>query len=80
MDGWTADNNKKSFLGMTAHWIEVKDSKWTMASEVIAFRGVSGAHSGDNLGRYFVSLCDRVGILSAKSSKVRQPSRSRGSR
>ena len=23
-DGWMADNRKVSFLGMTAHWIEVK--------------------------------------------------------
>jgi hypothetical protein len=70
IDGWSADTTKKSFLGITAHWIEVKGSKWSMASEVIAFRGVSGAHTGDNLGRYVVSLCDRVGITSDESSKV----------
>lgn len=60
-DGWTADNTKGSFLGMTAHWIEVKDGKWTLRSEVIGFQPISGEHSGRNLGRYFVSLCDRVG-------------------
>ena len=70
-DGWTADNTKGSFLGMTAHWIEVKDGKWKLRSEVIAFQPVSGEHSGDNLGRYFVGLCERVGIMSKTESKVR---------
>jgi hypothetical protein len=56
---------------MTAHWIEVKDGKWKLRSEVIAFQPVSGEHSGENLGRYFVGLCDRVGIMSKTESKVR---------
>src|ERR1700678_4438447 len=55
---------------MTAHWIEVKDQKWKMRSEVIGFKGLSGAHSGENLGRYAVGLLDRVGIMSNKTSKV----------
>jgi hypothetical protein len=29
-DGWTADTTKAAFLGMTAHWIDVKDGKWKM--------------------------------------------------
>jgi hypothetical protein len=58
------------FLGMTAHWIKVKDGKWKMRSEVIGFKGLSGAHSGENLGRYAVGLLDRVGIMSAKTSKA----------
>jgi len=59
-DGWTADNTKASFLGVTAHWIDVKEGKWSLRSEVIGFKGVSGEHSGGaNLGR---GLCDRVGI------------------
>lgn len=70
-DGWTADNTKGSFLGMTAHWIEVKDEKWKLRSEVVGFQPISGEHSGGNLGRYFVGLCDRVGIMSKNESKVR---------
>jgi hypothetical protein len=69
-DGWSADTTKMGFLGMTAHWIEVKDQKWKMRSEVIGFKGLSGAHSGENLGRYAVGLLDRVGIMSNKTSKV----------
>ena len=56
---------------MTAHWIEVKDEKWKLHSEVIGFQPISGEHSGGNLGRYFVGLCDRVGIMSKNESKVR---------
>jgi hypothetical protein len=70
IDGWTADHSKKSFLGVTAHWIDVSDLKWTLRSAVIAFRMVSGSHTGENLARYLLSLCDRVGITSHYSSKV----------
>jgi hypothetical protein len=59
------------FLGMTAHWIEVKGKEWKMRSEVIGFKALSGAHTGENLGRYAVGLMDRVGILDETGSKVR---------
>ena len=57
---------------MTAHWIDVTDGKWTLRSEVVGFQPISGEHSGGNLGKYFVGLCDRVGITSEKISKVCQ--------
>jgi hypothetical protein len=63
-DMWSADTTKAAFLGVTAHWIEVKNGSWDMRSEVISFRSVSGDHSGENLGRYFVGVCDRIGITS----------------
>ena len=69
-DGWSADTTKAGFLGMTAHWIEVKDEKWKMRAEVIAFKAVSGAHSGENLGRYAMGLLDHVGIMDKKRSKA----------
>jgi hypothetical protein len=56
---------------MTASWIEVKCGKWRLRSEVVGFQPVSGDHSGWNLGRYIVGLCDRVGILNNNGSKVR---------
>jgi hypothetical protein len=55
---------------MTAHWIEVKDNKWKLKAEVVGFKGISGAHTGENLGRYAVGLLDRVGIMDMKQSKV----------
>jgi hypothetical protein len=69
-DGWSVDTTKASFLGVTAHWIEVKNGKWKLRAEVIGFRGISGEHSGANLGRYFLGVCERVGIVNAQRSKV----------
>jgi hypothetical protein len=70
-DGWSADTTKASFLGMTVHWVDVKDGKWSLCSEVVGFQPVSGDHTGWNLGRYFVGLCDRIGIFNEDDSKVR---------
>ena len=61
---------KAGFLGMTAHWIEVKEGKWKLRGEVIGFKALSGNHSGENLGRYAVGLLDRVGIMDKNQSKV----------
>ena len=55
---------------MTAHWIEVKEEKWSLQSEVVGFQPVSGDHSSWNLGRYFMGLCDCVGICNKDGSKV----------
>ena len=44
--------------------------KWKMRASVIGFKGLLGAHSGENLGRYAVGLLDRVGIMNDKASKV----------
>jgi hypothetical protein len=55
---------------MTAHWIEVKDKKWMLCSEVVGFQPVSGDHSGWNLGQYFIGLCDHIGICNKDGLKV----------
>ncbi|KAI0269521.1 hypothetical protein BGY98DRAFT_937844 [Russula aff. rugulosa BPL654] len=69
-DGWTADNTKVLFLGMTVSWIEVKGGKWKLRSEVVGFQPVSGDHSGWNLGQYLVGLCDHVRIFNKNGSKL----------
>ena len=50
LDNWTVDMTKASFLGMTAHWIEIKEGRWTVRVEVVGFQSISGNHSGENLG------------------------------
>ena len=55
---------------MMAHWIEVKEQKWKMRAEVIAFKALSATHSGENLGRYAVGLLDCVGIMDKRRSKA----------
>lgn len=61
---------KAGFLGMTVHWIEVNKGKWRMRAEVIGFKALSGAHSGENLGRYAMGLLDQVGIMDKERSKA----------
>lgn len=62
---------------MTAHWIDVIPAhndpdrmEWKLCAEVVGFKALSGAHTGDNLGRTFVGLCDRIGIIQPTKSKV----------
>jgi hypothetical protein len=69
-DGWSIDTTRASFLGVTGHWMEVVDNKWKLQAEVIGFRGVSGEHSGANLGQSFMGVCEQVGIVNVKKSKV----------
>lgn len=57
-------------MGITAHWIESRAGCWELCSEVIAFKGIAGAHTGENLGRYFLTLCKRVGIINSSGTKV----------
>jgi hypothetical protein len=71
IDGWSVPTTKRSFLGITGHWIDVTEQQWALKSEVLAFRAVSGQHSGENLGRYFFRLCERAGIFTSTSNKVR---------
>ena len=70
LDGWMSDTMKGTFMGVTAHWIDMKGGKWILCSEVVAFQTLSGDHGGENLGRYMVGLCDRVGITGKTESKV----------
>jgi hypothetical protein len=69
-DGWSVDTTRSSFLRVTGNWMEVVDNKWKLQAEVIGFHGVSGEHSGVNLGRYFMQVCEQVGIVNVKKSKV----------
>ncbi|KIK81709.1 hypothetical protein PAXRUDRAFT_90390, partial [Paxillus rubicundulus Ve08.2h10] len=64
MDLWSVDQTKAAFLRLTAHWIctDPKTKAWSLQSQVIGFQGISGAHTGENLGHYFLSLCEWAGI------------------
>ena len=69
-DMWTADYMKGSYLGMTVHWVNIKDKVWELRAEVMVFWGILGNHLGDNLGCYFVALAERMGIVNKDKSKV----------
>ena len=72
-DEWTNEVTKTGYIGMTAHWIDVRDGKWELRGEAVGLRAILGDHGGDNLGRYVIGLCDHVRICSKQDSKVRSP-------
>ena len=78
-DSWTADKMDKGFLGMTAHWVEVKKEmlksgqttqEWMLRMSIIGFRNIAGGHDGENLGGYFMGITDCVSITGKNSSKA----------
>lgn len=60
VDAWTSANFIP-FLGMTVHWI---DANWKARCLLISLEPLSGPHSGDNLAKVFVNVCNEFGILS----------------
>ena len=69
-DAWTAGLMRKGFRGVTGHWIEVIDGKWSPRSELVRFSLIVGKHTGLNLGWHFVCVCDCVGVWTPEQSKV----------
>ena len=58
----------------------MKEGKWKLRSEVVGFKPISGDHSGWNLGRYIMGLCERVGICTQDVSKVIDKMRSQNNK
>ena len=48
-DAWTASLMRKGFLGMTGHWIDVIDRKWSLRSELVRFSLIVDDHTRLNL-------------------------------
>lgn len=75
-DSWSADNNKRPYLGGTGTFVRVVRIKgkirWSLKTVMLGFKAIEGKHDGDNLGRYFISMCIRIGIIDPvkKTSKV----------
>lgn len=59
-DCWTS--HKRSFLGMTAHWINQSSFKRESAS--IACKGISGSHKNEVLTKHIEEILDEFNILS----------------
>ena len=59
-------------MGVTAYWIKsmANPTEWKLCNEVIAFKGIVGTHTGENLRQYFVGLCKQVGIIINKDCKI----------
>ncbi|KZT31394.1 hypothetical protein SISSUDRAFT_967285, partial [Sistotremastrum suecicum HHB10207 ss-3] len=59
-DMWSIQTTKEGIMGITAHWIEVNDSGWSLRAEAIACKSVPGAHTGQNLARFFWASCNNT--------------------
>lgn len=77
-DMWSSPSNKMPFMGANGAYIVIKMRKgkrpqWVLKTTILGFRGVEGAHDGENLGRYLFSVYQRAGIIDVenKVSKVR---------
>ena len=69
-------------MGITAHWIErnTETGIWSLRSEVIAFKGIAGAHTGHNLGQCKDYFAADVGHVRHRDSVVGSWSRGRARR
>ena len=62
-DIWS-DNNLRSYLCMTAHWIarNKRTGKLELKCALVAFHNVTGKHDGPNLAAIVIALMDRAGM------------------
>lgn len=60
MDLWS-DQNRRSYLAMTAHWI-APTSPLQLRTALIAFHRYYGRHDGITLAAVVLRLLDRAGI------------------
>jgi hypothetical protein len=71
-DTWS-DQNRRSYLAITAHWIAKVKGTTALQSKValIAFHRLSGRHDGKTLARTVLHLMDRANITMKVSAQWR---------
>jgi hypothetical protein len=64
----------RSFLAVTAHWIEAFDETSTgskkirLRADLIGFHHIPGRHTGEHLAHCFLHILDRINITSKVSN------------
>lgn len=58
-DVWS-DQNRRSFLALTAHWIAQVGETLELKTALIAFQALTGRHTGELLAETVLSLLDRA--------------------
>jgi hypothetical protein len=61
MDIWS-DQNRRSYLAITAHWIANEMGTLRSRAALIAFHRLRGGHDGKTVGEIVVNLLDRAAI------------------
>jgi len=72
MDIWS-DQNRRSYLAITAHWIANDHEMGTLKyrAALIAFHRLRGGHDGKTVGEIVVNLLDRAAITVKVSTQRR---------
>lgn len=59
-----SDPNLRSFMAVTAHYASKdRNQNLVICSRLVAFRHVSGIHSGENLAKHFFAILKELGVL-----------------
>lgn len=62
-DLWS-DPNLTSYMAITAHYcIKDENGNLVVRSRLVAFRHVTGSHSGTNLAQHFMGVIQELGVL-----------------
>lgn len=70
MDIWS-DQNRRSYLAITAHWIANETGSLRSRAALIAFHRLRGGHDGKTVGEIVVNLLDRAAITVKVSTQRR---------
>lgn len=60
-DIWS-DGLRKSFLALTAHWVSLAEAALTLQSSLVAFRHISGPHTGEHIANVLFGLFEQLNI------------------
>jgi hypothetical protein len=47
-------------MAITAHFIQEKESGWTLEARLVAFHSMPGSHDGESLGNTFVDILEKL--------------------
>lgn len=61
MDMWS-DPDRKSYMAITAHWMENYQKSINLRADLIGFASVAGSHTGQHLSEAFLLIIDRLNI------------------
>ncbi|KAL1738946.1 ribonuclease H-like domain-containing protein, partial [Schizophyllum fasciatum] len=68
MDVWSRVN-LESYLAVTAHYIHTTPAgQDVLKARLVAFHHLEGSHTGENMGRAFISIVEKLGCMAKISS------------
>ncbi len=61
MDMWS-DPDRKSYLAVTAHWMDCHQKRINLRADLLGFVNVAGSHTGEHLAKVFLFIIDHLCI------------------